>query len=563
MNIFFLNRLAAVGTGYVLLVAGVWWLVNRFSLLEIQLLLMERTYLFLSANAALIVFAILLNSKSLWISVQKIPNPVRLALLAIVTIGILQATFTAPATHRIYYDEDIYQNIGNNLAHLRRAQMCNDGTVEYGVFNCRRGEYNKQPSGFPYLLAIGYQLFGTSERLSFIYNNLIMGGSLLVTFMIASRLFGGFSAGLFAALVLSLIPQNIVWHNTTAAEPSAALFGALVVLAALHTVRERSNDSLFLLATISAFTLHLRPESGLVLVPLLLILLFGWRLAFGNVRFYLFGLLFALLATPAFLHFWIVRNNSWGSTSTPFGLQYFSGNFSVNFWFYLENTHFPVLFTLLALAGIFIRPTWLERITIWVWFLLFWGVFLFFYAGSYNYGADVRYSLLSYPPLALLAGGSARELSIRFGRLSGRGTSKAATVIATFIIMAHIPFLPTIRAETAEAWAARADHHFALEMLQELPDNALVLSHNPGIFQLWGKNAAQASIAISEPKHMANYYFPNYKGGIFFHYNFWCNVTDPLQNSFCTQLLEKYPHEQIKTYQERSYHYGLYRLKLQ
>ena len=32
---------------------------------------------------------------------------------------------------------------------------------------------------------------------------------------------------------------------------------------------------------------------------------------------------------------------------------------------------------------------------------LFFGVNLLFYAGSYNYGADVRYSLLTYPPLAV------------------------------------------------------------------------------------------------------------------------------------------------------------------
>ena len=32
-----------------------------------------------------------------------------------------------------------------------------------------------------------------------------------------------------------------------------------------------------------------------------------------------------------------------------------------------------------------------------------------FYAGSYNYGADVRYSLMTYPPIAVLAGlGAAR-----------------------------------------------------------------------------------------------------------------------------------------------------------
>ena len=38
--------------------------------------------------------------------------------------------FVAPRTNRIYYDEQIYQGVGQNLADLRLAQMCNDGTVE-------------------------------------------------------------------------------------------------------------------------------------------------------------------------------------------------------------------------------------------------------------------------------------------------------------------------------------------------------------------------------------------------------------------------------------------------
>ena len=45
-----------------------------------------------------------------------------------------------------------------------------------------------------------------------------------------------------------------------------------------------------------------------------------------------------------------------------------------------------------------------------VWFLLFWGIFIFFYAGSYNYGADVRFALVSYIPIALIAGYGAAAL---------------------------------------------------------------------------------------------------------------------------------------------------------
>ena len=68
--------------------------------------------------------------------------------------------FVAPRTNRIYYDEQIYQSIGQNLADLRLAQMCNDGTVEYGRLQCFSGEYNKQPYAYPHLLSLVYRVFG-------------------------------------------------------------------------------------------------------------------------------------------------------------------------------------------------------------------------------------------------------------------------------------------------------------------------------------------------------------------------------------------------------------------
>ena len=56
------------------------------------------------------------------------------ALLAFVLV-----TSVAPRTNRIYYDEHIYQSVGQNLTDLRLAQMCNEGNLEYGALQCWRG----------------------------------------------------------------------------------------------------------------------------------------------------------------------------------------------------------------------------------------------------------------------------------------------------------------------------------------------------------------------------------------------------------------------------------------
>ncbi len=52
-----------------------------------------------------------------------------LAIPALVALALGLVLGLAPRTNRIFYDEQIYQNIGQNLADVRRAQMCNDGTL--------------------------------------------------------------------------------------------------------------------------------------------------------------------------------------------------------------------------------------------------------------------------------------------------------------------------------------------------------------------------------------------------------------------------------------------------
>ena len=56
-----------------------------------------------------------------------------------------------------------------------------------------------------------------------------------------------------------------------------------------------------------------------------------------------------------------------------------------------------------------------ETITL-LYFGALWGIFLFFYAGSYNYGADDRFSLMTFPPMAVMAGIGAWTLAQRISR---------------------------------------------------------------------------------------------------------------------------------------------------
>jgi hypothetical protein len=280
-----------------------------------------------------------------------------------------------------------------------------------------------------------------------------------------------------------------------------------------------------------------------------------------NLRTYAAGLFFLVLSFAFVIHLFITSGHSWGTTESKLSIDYIANNFSVNSLYYFDNKKFPVLFTLLLVIGLFSKSFIKEKTLILIWFLCFWGVFLFFYAGSYEYGADVRYSLVSYVPLAVLSGLGVHQLQLIVKKYKLLKLS-INPILVTLIVISFLKFLPQVRAETQEAWGARADHLYAKKFSQLLPENSIVLTHNPGMFHLWGKNAAQISLATYQTSYVNQVIFNQYTEGVYMHWNYWCNAADSLQNSFCKTVLNLYDYELIEEYKKNDYRYMLYKLKL-
>ncbi len=466
-------------------------------------------------------------------------------------------TWVAPRSSRIYYDEQIYQGIGQNLADLHLAQMCNDGTVEYGRLECRRGEYNKQPYGYPYLLALVDRVAGTSEHNAFRLNTLVNGATAGVAVLLSALLFRApFAAGM-SGLVFALLPMQITWSNTAASEPSAAFACAVAALAVVLFVRDRGWPTLAWLVTAASFASTFRPESVLVVPLVVFALMMLAHEELSKPRLWWAALGGLALFAVTIVHAAAVRDEGWGAAGSRLAFFHAAGNLSVNLPFYFGDERFPVLFGIAALAAVCLPGQRREKMWLAGFFLLFWGVFLFFYAGSYNFGADVRYSLMSHVPGALLAAWAIGWGTDRARAVCGRW---APTLAVAAVCFQFLWYLPLVRATGEEAWAARADVEFAAEFARTLPHNAIVLTHNPSIFHVRGVNAAQMSLAQTERSYVRDSLFPRYAGGVYLHWNFWCNVGDPKQVNFCRDALEAFPHTPIEQRKVRDYAYTFYRL---
>jgi hypothetical protein len=474
---------------------------------------------------------------------------------ALATVAVALAVCVAPRTNRIYYDEQIYQSIGQNLADLRLAQVCNDGAVEYGRLQCASGEYNKQPYAYPHALSVAYRLFGVHAATAFVVNAAAMAAMVCVLYLLVFVLFGDREAAFFAGLLMALTPQQLVWSATAAVEPSASLAMVVALLSAAQFCR--SNHTLALAGTMvsAAYAVQFRPESVLILPVIGVLVWPRLRDELTRPRLWWAGLLLLLLLTIHIGHLFAIRQTDWGTSQARLSVHYVTNNLRVNGWFYLWDERFPAAFTLLAFIGLPGRRI-SQRASIGLYFLLLFGIDLLFYAGSYNYGADVRYSLMTYPPLAIFAGlGVAR---------AARGLARvvpglpAREVLTAALAFQFLWYAPLVRATTEEAWAARADVRFARSLVHDLPRNSYVLTHNPGMFQVWGINAGQMSLVVTNPSYL-DFLAARYAGGVYMHWNFWCNVQDPAQQELCRKILESRPAEVVSEYRERDQRFGLYR----
>jgi len=555
------------------------FVVRRVPRTEIPDLLQGWVPWTLRVNFLFLAGGLLLCGREVRAGLRSLRNARGAALALLLAAAFLLACFVAPRTGRIFYDEQIYAHMGQTMALADRAGFCNYGTFEYGEFTPRWMEYNKQPYGWPFLVSLVFQALGVRELHAYLLNNLLFCGSVLLAFFLARRLSGGsFFAGFCAALLLALVPHNLQWSNTCTVEPSAAFFAALAVWFALLFFETGRGRCLFLLMVTLPLACQMRTESILTVgawVLAAVLLLDPRELCRG--RFWASGLVAFVFLVPHLLHLYAFGGHSWGAEGARFSFGFLPANLEMNGLYFLSNRDFPVFTTFLFLAGLVVPgcPGRWRLLLAW-WFLLVWGVFLLYYAGGYRYGADVRYALVAYPPVAVLGGLGAGWLRGRIaarvagaGAAGGRGRAPgegaggrtvAGALILTLILFSFLWHLPLVRQEGWEGWASRHDVRAAQRFMDRLPSRSIVLTHTPSMFLLHGRNAIQAYAGVRHPALVYDL-MTRYEDGVFFHHGYWCNTRDDVQASICREIRRMYDLEPVDRDREQDYEYVLYRMK--
>lgn len=478
----------------------------------------------------------------------------RRALTALaLAIGGWFACGVAPEVSRIFFDEHLYMQIGQTIAHTGRAETANYARADYGRFEMIVPVVNKQPNGLPYLLSWIYRLVGVSDTASHFLNRALTGLAAAALYLALAVVPWTLPRGaaLATALLFLATPLVLWWGHTVAVEPGAAFTAVFAFFAACLHARLRDRESAqglpasaLLLAGAIAFAAYFRPESLLVF-PVAAAVLWSTDDRFiEDLSAWGALILGTALAVPTLLHLWSMRTESWGATDgRRFGTSFIGKNLASNGGYFFDSQWFPVAGTALALLG----ALWLLKrnrtagLALGLWFALAWGIFVLFYAGGYHYGVSSRYGVVSCAPVALFMGIGAAAL---YGRLP-RAPLVVGALVAIVAIdwAAALHYVPTRQREGSEA---QRDAEFVARLAPTLPDGSLVVSPDPCLWLLQHRSSVQYftidHMLRAELRELRN----QFPGGIYLHWSFWHNAEPELARSTAQLIADAHAVELVR-----------------
>jgi hypothetical protein len=213
--------------------------------------------------------------------------------------------------------------------------------------------------------------------------------------------------------------------------------------------------------------------------------------------------------------------------------------------------------------------------------MIFFGLYLFFYAGSFNYGVDVRYSLTMYIPVAILGGCGAYLILIILTKIIEKNIELTrmmheekkgnflieknkikinwitTVIVAILLIITFTPFINLTCSVGEKAWDARLAHDFLVENIKELDKDSWIFSHIPYVALINGRNSADAYYA-QNPDIMNDIF--DKTDNVYFYEEYWCGC-EPYKSSTCKYFHDNFKLKVYKSVSEKNRNFTLYKIE--
>lgn len=517
-------------------------------------------YIIISFTAGLIFY----NRKNIFYYLKKHFSKKKL-LISIVVFSILTlfTSFVSPKRERILYDEDIYINTAQCINNFHKNSYCTNGKFVNDQYFCTSTRFNKQPPGYPLTLSLYFNFTGVSRFKAFFFNNIVFIANIILIFFIVHLLTKDFHISLLSIILFSFVPITAHWHNSAAAEPTAIMYLNATALSFLSFYKNKKL-SLWILSTMFfSLSVFVRYELILIIFPILAFLILDSKtrsFVLKNFKFFILSILALFIAiSPILIQFFIFRNNSWGATDqSKFSIKFFRQNFHTNIKFFTNPNQFPIVALPIFLLGIFItkRNKFLEFF--FASFAVTFGVYLFFYAGSYEYGADIRYALISLPSVAIIFALSLWRISKKFNL-----DTKSLFYILIPLFLNLSLLVPHMRYRGEEGWQALWDVDFIQNQIKpRVKKQDYIFTNTPYSYHISRLNGRSTDSLYN--KESIKSLLENTSGRkIYFHHGYWCSLDPEDINvaNFCQDFVaNNYKLTEVYSETRRGVTYTLYEI---
>lgn len=485
-----------------------------------------------------ILFVLLaVESRAIYSHLKKLGRRYALLLLAVVVVFFAVDVLFVPATQQLFNDEFIYQSIAKTILFDHIVGICSFSSATHCVANTA-GLFH-EPGGWPFLLAIAFGAFGISFGTAFNLTLLLSLISIVLVAYVAFFLVGDKRVAVLSGLIMAFTPLFMTFSRATLSDFPAMTFGLLSILFLLLYLRERSLRFGILTLFSIAVTLSMKVDAVIILPILLAILLFNketFKSRWKRIELYKLVAIIVLLLVvliPEIMFLAYAPSQGFGNPNgTPlFSVNYLKGNFTTNmlFWTgaytnvpfqfngvsYTYHVEFPFSFTIFAIVGLallLIRKRIRVATQLILWFFIVLVFYTSYYGGSalYNSGDDIRYFMISFPVIAILAStGFVSIYDIASKLLSGKAAvrkrkgraaardrfasyEKSLLLIVLFMLLfsnsvmqiVNIVVLPPSHIFTFAA--ERYDEKFIIASESLVPKDCMVVTFKPPLWYILG-----------------------------------------------------------------------------
>ncbi len=427
---------------------------------------------FIPLLATILVFTVLF----LWRSHNRIfsfsSRSTLIILLLTLAIG-ASLRFQMPLRHYLFEDEHLYMHYAQMMNESGIPAQCGFGTFEGDQLTCllQDGLVGgiQLRSGYTFLLAGMFQLLGENNELAAFSLNLLLGIlTILLVFFIGRELWSEY-AGLFAAILVAVLPVHVWFSGTTSLDVPGIFFLLAGLLTFLLSARKKNYDLYSFSFLLVAYAAFIRPEI-VVVIPFLVTFTLADRnllsLLWQSWRNTLITIVVSLVIGTNIITSIVNRFTYFSAEAAQgysmFSWEYFQENFIINARYHLSVRDY---FLALILIGALLGTYRLLHRKAWGNVLLFGGMAgtLFLTNTAYLYGGyelerllTIRLAMGWIILLAILAGIGFAALQRRSKRLVFITLALFLVLLPTYLHTHQSDFIPTMHDfDTVQAWRAR------------------------------------------------------------------------------------------------------------